>query len=181
MPQTQIIREQIIVVDHSETDQYGNLIVTDKRGDKYKIGAKRSALFGVIVPGRAVKLGYGTYMNKDYIADAVLVETPPAQPTPTSYPKPPQESVQSKSSPVPAQTKGIIPESRNKSFAIAYAKDVMVAKITVGLIKEINKVEVDKCIKLAEEFRAYMDGDNHLVEAVKKMGGQVEEDENPQG
>jgi hypothetical protein len=89
----------------------------------------------------------------------------------------PQDAPQGQTKPVSAQTKGIIPESRNKSFAIAYAKDVMVAKITAGLIKEINKVEVDKCIKLAEEFRAYMDGEPNIVKVAKEHGA-VEVEEN---
>jgi hypothetical protein len=99
MPQVEITRKQIIVVDHSEIDQYGNLIVTDKEGEPHKISAKRSQLGEFIIPGRAVEFQFAEYMNKEYIANAVLVETPIPQPTPTKYPDKPSDAPESKSTP----------------------------------------------------------------------------------
>jgi len=74
----------VIVVAVTETDQYGNLQVTAKEGGIVKIAKKREHLFGLFQQGKAVELDWQTYMNKDYVADARLVEG--ALPEPTDPP-----------------------------------------------------------------------------------------------
>jgi hypothetical protein len=131
MPQVEITREQIIVVDHSETDTYGNLSVTDKAGGKHKISAKRSQLGEFIIPGRAVKFQYASYMNKEYIANAILVETPTALPQPVKYPDAVPQVAQTPTKVVKEQSSGNVPSGqeiglwwKHRAFALSYSKDL---------------------------------------------------------
>ena len=66
--------DKIIVVGHTEIDEYGNLQVTDKGGGITKISVKREHLFPLFEQGKAVKLDIQTYKGKNYVADAELVE-----------------------------------------------------------------------------------------------------------
>ena len=94
-------------------------------------------------------------------------------------PEPPQESVQAKSSPVTTQTKGNVQDTRNKGIALSYAKDILVAKIRAGIVKGVDKPEVDKMFKLADECVAYMDGEPNIVKVAKEHNAvEVEENEN---
>lgn len=137
---------QVITVAMTEKDTYGNLKVTDNLGNEYKIGGKRSQLFEVFVQGRAVKITWDNYMNKDYISDAepfnpetegttaggieVASATAP-KPTPKATEKPAGQS-----------------ELKNRSFAVSYAKDLVVAGV----------IAPDRILSYAEYFARYMDG-----------------------
>lgn len=123
----QIIRKQIIMIDSLDEDEYGNVIVTDKEGNEYKIAAKRKALTENMVNGHAYELGWANYMNRDYIAEVNDVgdKLPPEQP-------------QAHVSQVPVK-KG---DSRNRSMAIAYAKDLVVA----------GKLETTQMFALADKI-----------------------------
>ena len=70
---------QVITVAMAEKDQYGNLKVTDNLGNEYKIGAKRDHLFELFVQGRAVKITWDNYKNKDYVSDAELFDGKPPE------------------------------------------------------------------------------------------------------
>lgn len=70
---------EVITVAMAEKDQYGNLKVTDNLGKEYKIGEKRAHLFELFVEGRAVKITWDNYLNKDYISDAVLFDGKPPE------------------------------------------------------------------------------------------------------
>jgi hypothetical protein len=102
---TKIERYELITVETTENDKYGNLIVNGT----YKVGAKRANIFQVFQAGAEVKLGYATYMNKEYIATAEQTgkHIVKADPTPDDLakaykeavkelPKPTQEAPQSK-------------------------------------------------------------------------------------
>ena len=65
-----IIRREKFVVDHSTKNQYGDLIVTSKAGNEYKVGNKREQLFPTFQPDTEVVVGYASYMNREYIAEA---------------------------------------------------------------------------------------------------------------
>ena len=79
--------DKVIVVDHTETNEFGDLIVTDKSGATHKVKAKREELFPLFVAGRAVKLGMAEYKGFAYIASATSVELPEAE-TPASITTP---------------------------------------------------------------------------------------------
>lgn len=78
-----ITRKQVIVVDTVESNDYGDMLFTDKEGKNYKIGSKRVEYFlGIITEGVAVELSYSTAYNKEYIYSAVQVKDglpPPTQ------------------------------------------------------------------------------------------------------
>ena len=69
MPAPTIIKEEVVVVDTHELNEYGRLIFTDKAGNEHTISEKRKHLFPVIQDGTAVQLFYAKYMDKLYIAD----------------------------------------------------------------------------------------------------------------
>lgn len=75
--QPKIISQQVIVVDFAETDDYGNLQVTDKGGGTTKVSKKREHLHELFQEGQAVELFFAKYMDVVYVAGAKLVETPP--------------------------------------------------------------------------------------------------------
>lgn len=66
MPEPKIERYETITVETTQKNQYGDLMVNGT----LKIGKKRSNLFDVCQPGAEIKLGYASYMNKEYIATA---------------------------------------------------------------------------------------------------------------
>ena len=75
-----IERYDVVTVKSSSQNGYGDLLFTDTEGQSHKIGNKRSNLYDQIIEGRAVKLGYAIYMNKEYIATAELFDgNPPAE------------------------------------------------------------------------------------------------------
>lgn len=70
-----ITRKQVIVVDTVESNDYGDMLFTDKEGNNYKISSKRVQYFeGVVVEGTGVELSYSTAYNKEYIYSAVQVK-----------------------------------------------------------------------------------------------------------
>lgn len=62
-----IIRREKFVVDHTEKNTYGDLIVASQSGNEYKIGVKRKHLFDYFQDGTEVVVGYASYMNREYI------------------------------------------------------------------------------------------------------------------
>ncbi len=72
-----IIRETEIVVKSATVDAtYGKLVVIDSNNNKINISEKRKAIFAMFQPGATIKLKWGNYQNKDYVADAVQVKPP---------------------------------------------------------------------------------------------------------
>jgi len=88
MPQPQIIESKTIVVDFANLNDYGDLIVTDKEGQDYKVAKKREHLHSLFTEDRAITLHFAKYMDKRYVADASIPELPPpTKPkTPDDYP-----------------------------------------------------------------------------------------------
>jgi hypothetical protein len=64
--EVKIVRYETITVKDATLNSYGDLVVNGG----IKINKKRMALFPVFQVGAEVKLGYGNYMNKDYVATA---------------------------------------------------------------------------------------------------------------
>ena len=136
----EIVRTEVIVVDVAHTNDYGDLMVTDKGGGAHKIGNKRPHLFDQFIPGRAVELGYATYMNKEYIATAKLVElgdTPEKPPEPILA----QEAVK-----LGAKAIGSTDDTKLRSMACAYSKDLACA----------SKIELKDISKYADKFLNYI-------------------------
>ena len=144
MPETKIVRTEIITVKSTVTDQYGNLIVTDTQGKEHKIGKKRKNLFAVFQRGAEVKLGYAEYMDKPYIATAEQTgnhapETPVVNPTAT------------------AVKNTAKPDTRDRSMALSYSKDVVVA--TMNAQSKATADTFGTIIKGAAVFERYLSGD----------------------
>ncbi len=128
-----IIRKEVVVVESMDYDKYGNLLFKDKGGNDHKIGVKRIELAKQIVEGRAVELGYSEYMNKEYIAEAKLVEgglPPPVTP----IPRLPQQPI----------TSSIPPKEVKQEL-----KPETISGVTVGMT--INNITQLICAKMLKE------------------------------
>ncbi len=68
--EAKIERRKVIVVAHTQINDYGDLIVTDNENNDHKIGKKRAHLFDLFQTDRAVELGYASYMNREYVTVA---------------------------------------------------------------------------------------------------------------
>ena len=86
MPEAQITKTVIVVVDTVGKNTYQDLVFTDKEGASYKISNKRVRYFDkTIVPNEAVELSYAmSSFGKEYIYSAKPVKDglPPPQPIP---------------------------------------------------------------------------------------------------
>lgn len=140
MKQPEIIKETTIVVQTATVDtQYGKLKVIDTQGKSYTVSDKRKALFAMFQPGATIKLRWGNYQNKDYIADAV--QTAP----PTTLP--PAPGGQGKASD-PPRVEVSEPNLRNRSFALSYAKDLAVS----------GKIDISQVLPMAATFDLWLQG-----------------------
>ena len=94
-PKITIIRREKFTVDHSEVNDYGDLVVTSKEGSEYKVKSKRTQLFDVFQPDIEVVVGWASYMNHEFIAEAtqasqlVSADTPIEEEKPKTEPNPP--------------------------------------------------------------------------------------------
>lgn len=143
MPETKIVRTEVITVQSTTKNQYGDLLVTDTQGKEHKIGVKRSALHDVFQTGAEVKLGIGNYQNHDYIATAEQT----GNHSPTATPSPTATAVKNTAK----------PESRDRSMALSYAKDVVVA--TLNSQSKVTADIFGTIIKGATLFERYLSGD----------------------
>jgi hypothetical protein len=64
--EVKIVRYETIIVKDATLNSYGDLVVNGG----IKINKKRMALFPVFQVGAEVKLGYGNYMDRDFVATA---------------------------------------------------------------------------------------------------------------
>ena len=135
----QIVRKEVFVVESSELDGYGNLIVIDKGANSHKIGVKRPHLFDVFQPDTAVEVGYATYRDREYIADAVKVEgelpTEKANPVPEHTPKSEVPIVLTKDQ-----------RLKHRAFALSYA-----CRVAAG-----GHIGVNDIRRWAEEFEKFL-------------------------
>jgi len=106
--QTEIKRKERFTVNMACPNDYGDLIITDTTGKDHKLSSKRANLFEIFQPGASIEVGIAEYMQKEYIATAVLSPVngdaifPVNQPTKVSPNAP-----QSNSSPSNGQTNGL--------------------------------------------------------------------------
>ncbi len=134
MPESKIERYEVIIVENTQQNQYGDLIVNGS----LKVGKKRNNLFNVFQPGAEVKLGYASYMNKEYIATAEQTGTHVA-------PKEEGHLVKAAKA-MGAVEIPVIHDSKARSMAIAYAKDLAAA----------GKIELKDMSAYADKFLEYM-------------------------
>ena len=146
-----IIRREKFTVQDNNINQYGDLIVTSSSGKEYKVGKKRANLFDAFQPDTEVVVGWSSYMNKDYIAEA----TPAQQVVSTDTPIEPEQP-----KPAPQTVKAPAHESKNSAFALSYAKDMVVKTLAEG--EDIPAAKIDSCIMIAEAFRMWLDGELKL-------------------
>ncbi len=159
-----IERTAILVVSSTKQNQYGDLIVTDKEGTEHKVGNKRPHLFDQFQENRAVEVGYSSYMNREYIAAAHLVEG--ELPDPKESGKMPVEHTEKAPSTVKTDTESvkirsmaIAPDNKNRSFALSYAKDIYCARITAGK----TEFKTSQIIIMAHLFNNWLNGDDSSI------------------
>ena len=156
MPEVEIIRKSIFVVDHTELDEeYGKLIITDKEGKTHTVNKKHESLHPVFADGIAVEVGYGSYMNKEFIHTARQVKDALPPPVPVAIPKAPPDAPQPATSinkppaaPPPSTSRRPPLDDKTRGVALSYAKDMAVAKI----------IEKEKILDWAAIFATFIDG-----------------------
>lgn len=166
MPELEIIRREKITVSSTQENQYGDLIVKTKAGNELKIGKKRSQLFVVFQPGTEVTVGYATYMNKEYIAEA----TPSAQVVSANTPVVVEKPVMSKDDWAEKEAKTRKSIERQTSLNAA-----------VELVKLApTKATSDLVIEIAKKFENYLaTGEvpiSKVVAEAQKLGGKIIEE-----
>jgi len=141
MAEPKIERYEVITVETTQKNQYGDLLVNGT----LKVGNKRSNLFDVFQPGAEVKIGYASYMNKEYIASAEQTGTHTMT-----------HNVIPKKTITPTQ------DTKDRSVAISYAKDLVIGGI----------IELKDIVAYADKFLGYILNleSNHMVEEAKKLG-----------
>jgi len=151
--ETKIVRYETIIVTDVRENSYGDLVVNGG----IKVNKKRSNLFSVFQVGAEVKLGYGNYMDKDYVATAEQTgkHIVKADPTPDDLakaykeavkelPKPTQEAPQSKSSPVNPQSNTMTPSGQEIGMTTKEIGDMIRAnKLSVIFGEETSKKLVE--------------------------------------
>jgi hypothetical protein len=139
-----ITREEIITVKDAQKNQYGDLVVNGG----IKISKKREALFPVFQMGAEVKLGYSSYMNKEYVANAE--QTGVHHPNETKAEPEPEPKYEAKS----------IPDNKVRSMCLSYSKDLatngVIPMARIGSLalqfemycnNELNAIQLDKNIE----------------------------------
>ncbi len=158
MPEPQIIDTTVIQVKSTTKDGYGNLIVTPIEGDDIKVSEKRSHLFDIFQQGATVKLLWAEYMHKKYVARAELGEAS-------------QASAEELVAPLKKEPRPMLStdDTKIRSMAIAYAKDLVVAKIIElkDMAVYANRF-IDYILNVKKEVQP---AKSKLVEEAKKIGG----------
>ncbi len=143
--------EIVVLSGENRLDQYGNFFFKDKAGKEHKIGEKRKdkdqiAALVAANPNRGVKLIWGVYAREgkeyDIIKSIELVEEGLPEPVPvTRYPPsgPPSKSRED------GMREGL--QSKNRSFAISYAKDLVCA----------GSIEIDSLCIYADKILDWLD------------------------
>jgi len=163
--QVEIVREEIILVDRTENDNYGNLVVTGKDGKEIRINSKHEPIHSVFQPGVAVKVGYGSYMNREYIHTAVQVVLPP--PREPGKPLPEQQAEIDKVVDRVEKAGGkvsyiSVTNTKNRAFALSYAKDQVnqMMKDSPELAKKSSKDITKVTISMARDYEKYINGED---------------------
>jgi hypothetical protein len=166
----EIVRTEDIVVSSTSKDKYDNMVVTSKGGKEYKVSAKRSRLFDLFKENQAVHLEYGSYMDKEYIANAKpMQDVLPAQPA--NQPKEPMKVIQQKASPDMSKdewnerdrkTRRSIERQKSLELAVEFAK-----------IKGSD--DTKKVLNTATAFYEWISQSESLVEEAKKLGAVPED------
>ncbi len=73
MPEVAIVRTEIFTVESTSLDGYGSLVILDKAGQEHKVNKKHESLHHVFQAGLAVEVGYGNFMDHDFIHTAKAV------------------------------------------------------------------------------------------------------------
>ncbi len=184
MPEPKIERYEVIVPSIIESDTYGNITIKTKDNKEIKINKKHESLHELIrqatSEGRAIKLGYAVYMNKEYVHTAELFDGKPPvekriEPITAGVEKPIPQSPQSKSSPVKDQS-----DSKSRAFALSYAKDWAIALLNSPSFTKKETLSAKSIIATAKEFEAYLEGkevqlaESKLIQEAKKLGAKEE-------
>lgn len=88
-----IVREEQIMVVVANPNDFGDLMVKDSNGKEHKIAGKRKNLWELFKVGNQVTLKFGNYMNRDFVADAVLTMKSASTPAKTDNPQPEKPTI----------------------------------------------------------------------------------------
>ncbi len=143
-PRNPIIKRVKITVESSDTNQYGDLIVHSKEGQEYKVSNKREHLFDVFQRDAEVVVGFASYMNKEYVAEATAAEQVVTTDTSVQKEKPPQLN------PALAKNKA---DSRGDSIEKQVSLKASVELSSAGIIKP------EQTLSYAEVYYRWLKGD----------------------
>ena len=145
------------VEDATTQDSKPYKLVTAKDGEQYKFKIGRGECirnkWHLLEEGKALKLKWEQFKGYDFIADFELVENVFEQ-----------EAV------AKTQERGV--DTRNKSMALSYAKDLIVA----------GKIDISEIAEYAEMFYLYMVGDLTVdnPRVINLLGGKRNESKTPE-
>ena len=148
MAEVAIVRTEIFTVESASPDSYENLIVTDKAGVEHRINSKHSSLHPIFQPGKGVEVGYGNFMNREFIHTAKLVDG--GMPEPKA---PKQPVLQSGESPMADEAIKMgakvtrVDNVKNRAVAISYSKDLVCH----------DKIELKQMKGYADKFLDYIE------------------------
>jgi len=81
MPEPEIVRTEVITPESVVGDNYGNIIVKTTTGAEVKVNKKHEGLhqlfYDATEEGRALKIGYAVYMNREYVHTSELFDGKP--------------------------------------------------------------------------------------------------------
>ncbi len=127
MPEVAIVRTEIFTVESTSLDGYGSLVVLDKAGQEHKINKKHESLHPIFQAGQAVEVGYGNFMDHDFIHTAKAVAeglAPPVAPKPAPTEEQPAPKTTIAPQAVGMMTKEIGDMIRAKMLTVIYGTKI---------------------------------------------------------
>ncbi len=150
----QVTREQVITPTGVTYNDYEDMFVSVTEGDSIKVTKKhkdvQETILHALDDGRAVKLSYAEYMNKEYVAKAEYFDGKPSEHksnAPETIRRPENTQTGTKT-----QTNGKNDGfNGGRGYALRYAVDIAVAKVTAG--KDTTPKET---LDTADQFLAWL-------------------------
>ena len=119
-------------------------VINVKKGQEGYLMAKWPDLDNGV--GLAIDVSIGQYQGKDYVKDFKFVKDELAQKVDVTKPVPVKE--------IRVDKKPDVGNGKNRSFALAYAKDYHSARIRAGIVKDVTEAHI---IATAILFESYLD------------------------
>ena len=166
--------EMVITVASKTAKEKGGFTITDTIGNAYIVSLKNALVAEKLEEGRASKISvaptsYGKFINSAELFDG----KPPAE----QQVAPITAGVEK---PKPSTTQSGEGDAKIRSMALAYAKDVAVALINSGAIKEFSGALEKRVIEVATLWSMWIKGDysvdsKRIVELIRNIAGNQED------